>query len=938
MEKKITAHKAELLAIILEDSHLALEWSSESTDGDGNGDAMALDQSSLKLQEEAMKKFTEGTYSTSLLYLGFSSKQIPLLPSLDFFRKFALLFVEKFRLTPGLDSARGKALLIPPPGQQELATLAAGAPFIAGAQYLDLPKLWGELNNELNRQLKEFKGRIDEYLQEQNPEIHLVGKVFFHLVENKDRDNEQYPFAFLATYSQAVNSKGEASHLPLKHALEEHGNDSKKLLDLLITVYRAGESSTLIKEMLETGEIFHPISFTAADAFQFLQEITIYEQAGILCRIPNWWKNQAASTARVGINIGPKNQSILGLDSILKFKPEILLAGESISESEAKKICASAEGLALIKGKWIAVDHHKLQQVLELYKNAKKLSLEGGLSFQQVLKLELGQNNDLSGGNKIDSNGNSNGKGGEFEISRDDWLSGLLEKLRNPALIKSPTTPSKDFCAKLRPYQQSGLNWLYLLHTLKLGACLADDMGLGKTIQVLAFLDLLKTSKNISASLLVLPTSLIANWESEIKRFAPKLNYFVIHQGLNSTSKDILDDKDLTRKYHLVISTYGLIHRYDGFKNHLWSYILLDEAQAIKNPNTKQTKAVKSLRSFNRIVLTGTPIENRLSDLWSIYDFINPGLLGTNKEFSEYVKKMSSTSTSHSNGSDTGTETETETGTGNWTRLRKVITPYLLRRLKTDKAIISDLPDKIEMKSYAELSKKQILLYQEYLQRLQKALADSEGIKRKGLVLASLLKLKQICNHPDQYLGNNDYQSDDSGKFQRLAEICETISARRERVLVFTQFQEITPALNHHLQNIFKRKGLVLHGAIPPAKRKPLIEKFQSGGHEYVPYFILSLKAGGVGLNLTAANHVIHFDRWWNPAVENQATDRAYRIGQNKKVVVHKFICKGTLEERIDKMIEEKIKLSKEIIHSNNENWITEMNNEEIMGLFKLSL
>lgn len=900
-------HSSELLAVILEDANLALEWSREE-----NG--IEVSNATIGLQEEALKRFTEGNYSRAILYLGFTSAQIPLSSSLDFFRKFAALFVEKFRLTPNLDVDSGKLLILPLP-EEELAIFTASAPFIVGSQYLDLHKIWSDLNEELARQLKEFRGTTHEYIQSQNPEIHQVGRVFFHLVENKD--NERSPFAFLATYSQSVNKKGEASHLPLKHALEEYGNDNKKLLDLLVTVHRAGENSPLIKELLDSGEIFHPISFTADDAYQFLQEITIYEKAGVSCRIPNWWKNQSANSIRVGLNMGPKTQSILGLDSLLKFKPEILLSGESISESEAKKIYAAAKELAFIKGKWIAVDHNKLKQVLDLYKNAKELAKDGGLTFQEILKLELGQKNALAG----DATDNNNGSG-TLEVSQSDWLSELLNKLRNPQLIKS-ISPGKDFVANLRSYQQSGLNWLYLLHTLKLGGCLADDMGLGKTVQILAFLDLLKDNKNNFASLLVLPTSLISNWESEIKRFAPALKYLVIHQGLNPMSKEILGDNKLTQKYDLIITTYGLVHRYDGFKDHNWNYILLDEAQAIKNPNTKQTKAVKLLKSNNRVALTGTPIENRLSDLWSIYDFINPGLLGTSKEFSEYAKKISDKSNN---------------SVGNWSKLRKVISPYLLRRLKTDKAIISDLPDKIEMKSYAELSKRQILLYQEYLQHLQTALESAEGIKRKGLVLASLLKLKQICNHPAQYLGNNDYKSDDSGKFERLAEICETISSQREKVLIFTQFKEITSALDNYLQSIFKKEGLILHGGIPSAKRKALIEKFQSSGAEYVPYFILSLKAGGVGLNLTAANHVIHFDRWWNPAVENQATDRAYRIGQNKKVVVHKFICKGTLEEKIDQMIEEKTKLSKEIIHSSDEGWITEMNDKEILNLFKLSL
>jgi SNF2 family DNA or RNA helicase len=367
----------------------------------------------------------------------------------------------------------------------------------------------------------------------------------------------------------------------------------------------------------------------------------------------------------------------------------------------------------------------------------------------------------------------------------------------------------------------------------------------------------------------------------------------------------------------LVITTYSMVQKYEWLHAYDWKYVILDEAQAIKNPNTKQTKAVKRLRSVNRIVMTGTPVENRLSDLWSLFDFINPGLLGSSKEFSKLSRDLS----------------QDPEGYG---RLRKVISPYILRRLKTDKTVISDLPDKVEMKTWSALSRKQAVFYQKLVDDLRVTIESTEGIQRKGLILSSLMKFKQLCNHPDQYLGTGAYEEGDSGKFSRLREICETIHEKRERVLVFTQFREITGPLSEFLTGIFGKQGIVLHGGTPVGKRKDLVARFQD--EDYMPYMVLSLKAGGVGLNLTAANHVIHFDRWWNPAVENQATDRAFRIGQKKNVIVHKFITKGTVEEKIDEMIEGKLKLSNDIIQSGSEAWITEMSNEQLMDMFTLTI
>jgi non-specific serine/threonine protein kinase len=397
-------------------------------------------------------------------------------------------------------------------------------------------------------------------------------------------------------------------------------------------------------------------------------------------------------------------------------------------------------------------------------------------------------------------------------VSHGEWLKKVFSSLQNPGGGSTVKT-GKTFKARLRSYQQDGLNWLCALHSLKLGGCLADDMGLGKTIQVLAFLNVLKAEnakkENVAPpSLLILPASLLSNWASEIERFYPSLSWFVAHPDLHKTPKVPVPDSEQLGALDLVITTYQMVQRYRWLQKNHWNYVILDEAQAIKNPGTKQTKAVKELKSENRIIMTGTPVENRLSDLWSLFDFVNPGLLGSSKEFGEFTKKLSD-------------------APDGYARLRNVVSPFILRRLKSDKTIISDLPDKVEIKSWAPMSKKQAVLYREVIEGINQALEKSEGIRRKGLILSALMKFKQLCNHPAQYLGDELFEEKESGKFQRLREICETIYEKREQVLVFTQFKEMTEPLSRFLATIFHRDGLVLHGSVPVGQRKKLIEKFQ---------------------------------------------------------------------------------------------------------------
>jgi SNF2 family DNA or RNA helicase len=850
--------------------------------------------------KEFQDKFTElcdKSIETALFYLGFTEHKGTLSPTLNFWQEFSKIFIDKLRLTENLNTTREKTIL--DFDNEIFRKLLSDAPFFQGSEYLNIDVLkyyWDSLLKYFRKEIKKFKGSVEEFFHKYTKDINLADQVYFHLVEN--RKGSSSPFAFLATYSTSTSKDGKSQHKPLKNVLTEYSDNQNKLIELLSRVYKVADESTLICNLIKSGELFYPLSFNAGDAFDFLKESSIYEENGILCRIPNWWKG-----ARKGIGIsatlGRSKKSLVGLESLLDFKMKLTVAGEELTLEEAKQILAETDGLTLIKGKWVAIDKERLGKTLNKWEELQSY-ISDGFSFSEAMRI-------VSGVKELETEDSET----DISVGFDDWITSVLRKMQNPKLIKE-FSPANTFKAKLREYQENGLNWLGMLGSLKLGACLADDMGLGKTIQVIALINHLKSKRKFSASLLVVPASLIHNWISEFRKFSPNIKIATAH----SSSKELYlgDNPDFNkvRQKDIIITTYGMVKSLEWLKKYKWNYLILDEAQAIKNPNTNQTKAVKVLKCSNKIALTGTPIENSLSDLWSLFDFLNPGLLGNKTEFKRLAK-------------------DADSGFG---KIRKLITPYILRRLKTDKNVISDLPNKIEMDVFSSLSKKQATLYEDRVEFLSNALKDSKGIERKGLVISSLIKFKQICNHPSQYLGDSGYKNRDSGKFIRLKEICEAVKDKRERILIFTQFKEIIKPLNKYLEEVFVRKGLTLHGGTPIKKRKELVEKFQSD--EYYPFFILSLKAGGTGLNLTQANHVVHFDRWWNPAVENQATDRAFRIGQKKSVVVHKFICEGTFEEKIDQMLKDKSKLSENILSDTKSSWITELGNDELIDMFTL--
>ncbi len=605
----------------------------------------------------------------------------------------------------------------------------------------------------------------------------------------------------------------------------------------------------------------------------------------------------------------------MGINALLDFSANLVVGENEISEKDVQELLSRSESLVFFKGQWVAVDQEKLSDLLSKWKQIRKTVKEDGLTFAEGLRLLSGVE---GGGDKLYSSELEN-ENNITRVQAGEWLKEVLDNLRGPETDTQLQKSLKEHLkAHLRPYQSQGVSWLYTVNQMQMGAILADDMGLGKTIQIISLL-LLKKYFNISRTeqvslaqtLLVVPASLIGNWKSEVERFAPSLKLWIAHTSGNGINKPSDSDFDL------LITTYGSIARYEWISNQNWDLVIADEAQSIKNPSAKQTKAIKNIKSSHKIALTGTPVENNLSDIWSLFDFVSPGLLGSAKAFDSIMKAKKDKKSPY-------------------VSLRNLIKPYILRRLKTDKNVISDLPDKTEVKSFCQLTKSQVALYQKSVESLSQEIKDLDGIKRRGVVLSYLMRFKQICNHPAQFVKTGEYIPSQSGKFQKLKEICEVISDKQEKVLIFTQFKEMTEPLSQFLEYIFERPGLVLHGETPVKKRVEMVNSFQKESGP--PFFVLSLKAGGTGLNLTHASHVIHFDRWWNPAVENQATDRAFRIGQKKNVLVHKFICLGTLEEKIDALIDSKRQLSQEILEGTNETLLTELSNDELIKIVSLDI
>ncbi|MFM2060963.1 MAG: hypothetical protein RLZZ507_633 [Cyanobacteriota bacterium] len=644
---------------------------------------------------------------------------------------------------------------------------------------------------------------------------------------------------------------------------------------------------------------------TPMQAYEFIKSVAWrLEDSGLGVILPPSLANREGWANRLGLKISAeppkKKQGRLGLQSLLNFQWQLAIGGQTISKAEFDKLAALNSPLVEINGEWVELRSQDIKTAQNFFASRKE---QMSLSLEDALRISTGDTQVIEKLPVV-----------SFEAS--GALQELVGALTNNQEIQPLPTPN-NFRGQLRPYQERGAAWLAFLERWGLGACLADDMGLGKTVQFIAFLLHLQEQDALeNPTLLVCPTSVLGNWEREVKKFAPTLKVLEYHGDKRPKGKTFTAT---VNKYDLVITSYSLVQRdINLLKTMNWQIIVLDEAQNIKNAEAKQSQAVRQLETTFRIALTGTPVENRLQELWSILDFLNPGYLG-NKQFFQRRFAM---------------PIEKYGDTASLTQLRSLVQPFILRRLKTDKSIIQDLPEKQEMTVFCGLTAEQGQLYQQLVDESLVEIESAEGLQRRGMILALLVKLKQICNHPAQYLKESSLSKHNSAKLQRLEEMLEEVLAEENRALIFTQFAEWGKLLKPYLEKRLGREIFFLYGSTTKKQREEMIDRFQHDP-QGPPIMILSLKAGGVGLNLTRANHVFHFDRWWNPAVENQATDRVFRIGQTKNVQVHKFVCTGTLEEKIHEMIESKKQLAEQVVGAGEE-WLTELDTDQLRDLLLL--
>lgn len=675
-----------------------------------------------------------------------------------------------------------------------------------------------------------------------------------------------------------------------------------------------GFAARLFAPVRQSLQDKHPVAahFSSQEAFAFLREVApLLEESGFGVLVPPWW-NQPGARLGVRLRMQGKQSTADGVaagmvsfDNLVNYRWEVALGGETLTRQEFEAMVALKTPLVQVRGQWVRLDPEQVEAAIRFWEKGER---EGEIGLLGAL--QVGLSAEESGGLPVEG------------VQMEGWLQEWMQRFTRQETLALQPVPA-GLQAQLRPYQHYGFSWLDFLRRWGIGACLADDMGLGKTLQTLALLLAIKEQQGElpAPALLVCPTSVVLNWAQEAERFTPGLK-LLVHQGASRLQGEALLAE--VQQVDVVVTSYALVRRdAETLQQQEWLSVILDEAQNIKNASSKQAQSVRSLTAHFRLALTGTPVENRLAELWSILHFLNPGFLGSAQGF----RRRFALPIERDNDVETAE------------RLRRLTSPFILRRVKTDPTVIQDLPEKQETKVYCTLTAEQATLYEAVVQDALISINEAENLQRRGLVLAMLTKLKQICNHPAQFLHQvgDRYDPDEggrSGKLLRLVEMLEEVQAAGDRALVFTQFAEMGQLLRTFLQERLGSPALFLHGSVPAHQRAELVRRFQEEANG-PQIFILSIKAGGTGLNLTRASHVFHFDRWWNPAVEDQATDRAFRIGQRRNVQVHKFVCLGTLEEKIDAMIERKKALAESIVGS-GEDWLTELSTGDLRAMVAL--
>ena len=782
------------------------------------------------------------------------------------------------------------------------------------ALFSDDPKITTS-NNEKSWKL--FIDQIQDWLlQIQAVNHNAPFRTCFKLEPQEDSDGPVKNW-YLSYYLQAVD---DPSLLVPARTVWEEGSDTLMYLNRRFNnpqeqfLTDLGRASVMFPNIEKSLKFAHPdrLELDTTEAHEFLRNhAPLLDQSGFGVLLPQWWQKP---TARLGVKLKLKSENkekvssgLLGLNSILAYDWQLAIGDETLSQKEFEQLVRLKAPIIKLRGQYIELKPGEVKAALAFFKKHKS---DREISLRDALRLGLGLGNSETGLPIVDLTG-------EGEIEK------FLNRLTGDLKLQHVPVP-RTFQGQLRDYQKMGLAWFMFLKQFGLGACLADDMGLGKTIQLIALLlneqcpnENKKSRIRKAPTLIISPMSVLGNWCKELERFAPSLNILVHHGSTRNSGKRFLK---IVKNNDIVVTTYALASRDEKLLSKVdWENVVLDEAQNIKNQTTKQSQAIKRLEAKFKVALTGTPVENRLSELWSIMEFLNPGYLGSVKDFHKNyaipIEKFHNPKSKET--------------------LKRLVQPLILRRLKTDKSIINDLPDKNEMKVYCTLTKEQATLYEAVVEEIMEKIQEAVGMRRRGLIGAGLIKLKQICNHPAQFLHDGSKLPGRSGKLERLVEMLKEALAEGDKALIFTQFAEFGNMLKPYLQNELACEVQFLQGSSTKKQRDMMIASFQDDRHG-PPIFIISLKAGGLGLNLTAANRVFHFDRWWNPAVENQATDRAYRIGQKRNVLVHKFVCLGTLEERIDQMIEQKQELAENIVGS-SEKWITELSTDQLRKVIALS-
>ena len=816
-------------------------------------------------------------------------------------------------LRRGEDESSAAACLVPAP--EEAAALLEGMPPLYGGEVsAGMLRGWfGGLEGALvEAAQRESCATVEDWLCRLGEGWQQLGMLCFHLAENAGETAESQPFAFLATFIHKAGQDGKPRHAPLGLASQMCAGDSAALLALLQPLKAVAEKNAFLAELINSQAVYRPCGWNARQAYAFLESMPLLEEHGIETRIVNLWKTRpprAELEVQLDVAAGgdgsskPDRAPSVNIHSLLRFVPQVVLGDRRLTEEELQELLACEDGLVRFRGEWVRLDKERLTRLLESWRQATRMAA-GGIPLLAGLRYLLGKRSDALPNLPPQEDGMHTAMGAQLALALSNLHFGQCEPVLTPKLNDT-----------LRAYQRDGVRFLLNVTEAGFGACLADDMGLGKTLQVIAWLSHLHAQGALDAraALIVAPASLITNWQEELQRFAPQLRVVVMHPyALSRQDADYLRSNPawLLRRGHVALTTYGIATRAAELLSQTeLPALVLDEAQAVKNADSQRTRSMLQLCSPRRVAITGTPVENSLGELRSLFEFLNPGLLGSEKEFNAMVQKL-------------GTD---------YAPLRRLVRPFMLRRLKSDPKLLPELPSKTEQPAYCLLTPEQAALYAREVANLQAVVNEPDPQTRLTLVLPILGRFKQICNHPAQYLGETYFDPEKSGKMQRLAHLARGIAAAGDACLVFTQYRSIIEPLHDFLAGIFGVPGLTLHGGTPIAERQELVARFQHPGGP--PFFILSLKAAGTGLNLTRARHVIHFDRWWNPAVENQASDRAYRIGQKNHVIIHPLICRGTIEENIHHMLTRKREMADALLSGGMERLLLHLSAEELMQM-----